>query len=329
MKIIAKNQLSQILPLKDIGYNLSSNDEIDLLSLNIPLSTIQNSQNLMIQISTKNIIINDGERDLSPAEAVHHIFFNPNYGDIPKTNLGKIEVDPSLTPYNTVSTYTSFGDDFTDPYDIGGGQEFEIVHTKGENETTQTIYLDFNTLDNLSYLVEGSLFLENAIRDRVTFELVSNSIPYTIADGESEYKLVNDYLIVPNSNPLNGISINIPSLAGGDLLCNGGLVYAPLNSDGEKINGYWNATWDNENQIFKDISPAPNGDGSYNLYSVEVPFIKIVDSIYSHSILKPFTSQDIDQIAHGTRFKLTIKTRGDDHSWAISGELKLYRRYSI
>lgn len=328
MKIIVKNQISQILPLKDIGYTLLANDSVDLLTLKLPIFTIQNSKILMEYISTKTIIINNGERDLNPTEAIQYIFLN-NYNKLPKNCFGNLKVDISPKLINTVTTYTSFGDDPDDPYDIGGGTPFETIHILDIDSTSNIKYIDFNTIDNLTYLFNGSLTVTNAIHDRVILELVSFKTNFNLSEIETQYKLIKDCLIVPSTTNIEGVNVDIPDIIDNTIYYNRGLVHSTLNSDGNRIPAYWNADWDQNINKFININPTPNGDGEYNMYSIEMIFIKMIDCLCSGTLIKHFQCYNVDRFATGTRLKLTTETRGPDHSWSVIGDIMLYRRYSI
>ena len=325
MIIIVKNQTSDVIPINDCNYNLMGNMEVDLLTVGISLSDIQKSDDIPKKIALEKIVINNGERDLSITEAIQYVSIN-NIIQGPKDRSGKLRTQDTPRPLHTLTCFTSFGDKLEDPLDIGSGQVFEIIHTAGESDLNQQIYMDFNCVENETWIYKGSVNVENSIRDQVVFEMVPRTTYITTSETPTPYRLYNNYSIVPAALPF-GPYVNVPDIVDGKMLSYKGLVYAPLDDDGNRPTGFWNADWDSTS--FINITPALNLDGHYNMFSVEITFVKFINSLINGSMIKTFDSKDVDEIGHGTRFKISAITRGIDHDWSMTGELLLYRNHTI
>jgi len=143
---------------------------------------------------------------------------------------------------------------------------------------------------------------------------------------DTDYKLYNSYLIVPDSFPV-GDQIDLTV----DLTDpNGGLVYAPNNDKGESPSAYWNADYNTTTHEFENITAAPTGNGRYNLFGVEVVFVTFVNDIAMLGTDDiELKSHDVDQVGHGVRLKATVITVGTDHDWKCCAFITLFRERTI
>ena len=236
------------------------------------------------------------------------------------TNLhDKVEVHESSRPENTTTYFTGAGDDITNLSDVGNGTRFMLKHRIGE-DFAQSIYLDFNIVENELWIHEGYIIWNNAMFDAVSFEVVP--IITTVTSGiNTNYNIYNNYLIVPaNGDGVIDITSDITDVRGG-------LVYMPLTEKGERLGpAFWDATWNKIDKKYENITPAPNGDGDYNMFVSEVVFSRFVNKIplLGNGFQKMQTA-DADQIGTGMRLKAWMQTYEPDHDWEMACLLTLYR----
>jgi hypothetical protein len=203
---------------------------------------------------------------------------------------------------------------------VGGGERLSFAYSIG-NSDPLIKYVDFNIVENETWLHEGYVTWQDAQLDVLDLQLVT--IVTSTTSGTS-YNIYNDYLIIPAS-PGEG-SVDITS----DITKHdGGLVYIPPNDDGTRDPAFWNAEWDNINKVYKNISPAPMGDGEFNMFSVEVTLAQFVRSMaLVGSGFIALNSSDTFQLGHGMRLKMiadTNKTDYQDHNWRIACMMCLHR----
>jgi hypothetical protein len=144
----------------------------------------------------------------------------------------------------------------------------------------------------------------------------------------SSYNLYNGYLIVPAMPGTGTID-----LASDITQHDGGLVYMPPNDLGVRAPSFWNADWDTTTKSYTNISAAPNGDGEYNMFSVEVVLAQFVRkmTLLSDGFIA-LNSSDTDQLGHGMRLKMIADTNIEDysdHDWSIAVLLCLHREKSV
>lgn len=156
-----------------------------------------------------------------------------------------------------------------------------------------------------------------------------------IISNPTTYKLYGGYLIVPYSFPY-GTPIDVVSDLTAPTLDDegfGGLVYMSDNDQGTTPTAFWNATYNSTTSLFENITPAPAGDGRYNIFAVETTLVRFLNSI---PLLDNgnvcFSSSDTDQLGHGMRLKITITTNTTsvpDHAWSAACTIcaHRYKRY--
>lgn len=237
--------------------------------------------------------------------------------DTPKNQDGR-QIGQS-TP-RVIGTYTVFAgqdDDHLDPTKVGGAntQQLNGHHLEGD-PLTKAIYADFNTIINTTYLHEGFLAWYQARNDRVSFELVPKTTPYTVQAGTA-FMLYGGYLVIPVPAGYGNVSVNINDMV---------LVQCVANEFGNKPAGYWNATFNSSTKLFENITPALDGKGNFNIFGAEVVlgrFASRVSLLGDSSI--PFMSTDVTQLGHNMRVKIVEETVGADHEWYWSLTLSIYR----
>jgi len=243
---------------------------------------------------------------------------------------GKQRVQQTSRKLGLLTDWVGIGDNISDPHSIGGGQLFSFDHKPGE-DVDQTLMIDLNCCNNETWLHEGYIDTEHCCGlDTINFQIVTRATS-VIPASNTNFKLYGGYLIIPASGDGN---INLPDLAGGiggTMAHDAGLVFIPPSADtGKQPPSYWKATWDTTTKQFKDIVPAPNGDGNYNMFATEIPLSQFVTSVPLRGTSnKRLQSSDTQQFGHGMRMKLAFHTGGEDHDWGVSWVLTMYRAKTI
>ena len=92
---------------------------------------------------------------------------------------------------------------------------------------------------------------------------------------------------------------------------------------------YWNADWNSTTKEFENITAAPNGDGRYNMFAVEVSLNRFVNRIpLLHYGFQMLQSADTAELGQGMRLKATAHTWGEDHAWKVACALTMHRQKS-
>lgn len=323
MNIRFFNNTEEIIILTDyakLSFLPGEYTEIDTLDNNI-----QESDNLIHHISEGNLTVNNYSRDMGPTEGIRWILTGAE--QFTKDAEGKILVKSSAKRLGQLIFWTGYGDDTTNNV-IGNGEPMMSVREIGD-PTTQIKYIDFNTINNMTQLYEGYLLWCSAQPgDRGSLSVVT-SVVETIASSGTNYRLYNGYLVVPAAGDgdieiLSDITDPDPTT--------GCLVECDINELGNKTPGYWNADFDPIENKFSNITPAPYGDGDYNMFAQEVTVIKFANKInLLNSGNIRLNSTDADTINHGLRLKLELETDTtiEDHKWSISVILTLQREQTI
>ena len=192
-----------------------------------------------------------------------HVYVDPNIElDYAIDKAGKLMTHQTLRMDGLITYFTGRGDDPTNPDDIGGGQQMIRDHKIGD-PATESFYVDFNTVNNVSYIYEGYISYDKAHLDSISMTVVPRVVS-TSAGTNTYYNLYGGYLIIPAAG--DGVIYLDSDITQSD----GGLVYIPLNDDGSRNPAFWNAEWDDVNKVFTNITAAPDGNGEYNMFSVEV-----------------------------------------------------------
>ncbi|MCK5603408.1 hypothetical protein KAR91_16100 [Candidatus Pacearchaeota archaeon] len=235
---------------------------------------------------------------------------------------GKPRVHQTSRRLGTTTYWTGAGDDPSNPVDIGGGELFNIQHDIDSTATIEYKYIDFNCVENMTYVHEGHIVWKDAYFDMVSLELVPRTTPYS-AGSNTNYNLYGGYLIVPAAGD-GTIDLDQSPYTITDH--RGGLVYMTNDDEGNLPVAFWNADWNTSTKEYENITAAPNGDGRYNMFAVEVKFARFVNRI---SLLgdgfEKLQSADADEIGHGMRFKIITETHGNNHHWDLACILTFHR----
>ena len=235
---------------------------------------------------------------------------------------GKAKVHGTTRPEDTLTCFTGRGDDTSNPSNVGGGDLFKIKHNIGD-PLTQSIYADLNIAGNLTYIKEGYIIWKLCDVDHITLSVVPRVPTYTHVEGaNTNFRLYPAGGIIIPANGNGDVTFT------GDILSPiGGLVYVPLTDKGTRPAAFWNATWNNTTKRYENLTPAPTGNGEYQIFGYEIPLNKFVNSVplLGDDGNMKLMSEDCSQVGQGMRFKVTTVTSEPDHDWAVSFVLTLYR----
>lgn len=279
------------------------------------------------------VSVHDGKPDgiddiqyvaLKKADVSLGVDLNDEYRD----RSGKLRVHQTSRKLGTIICWVGEGDDLSNPSLVGGGEKFSFIHLVGQEE--QLIkYVDFNMLENETWLHEGYITWKDCYLDTLDLITVTRVTTCTSGTG-TNYNLYNGYLIVP-AVPGTG-TIDVTS----DITQHdGGLVYMPITDVGARPTAFWNAEWDVATKKFINISPAPAGDGKYNLFSKEISLAHFVRGMpLLNAGFIALNSSDTAQLGQGMRLKMvaTTNTMGSssgDHDWAVACVMCLHRERLI
>jgi hypothetical protein len=314
------NNSSSIVDIKELSLSLPPGEEVDLS--HIPNSDIASSDSLILNIATGVILVDDGSKVLSSAQGIRYILGQDTE---PRDGSGKAFFHPTVRPFGTKVHFTGSEDSDLAVSDIGSGNVIEHRHSVGD-PLVEVKYYSFNTILNVTHIQEGLIQCWNTFFDKMTVEFVPRVV--TTVPGEATPYLYDPSVPVILPSEIVGGNGNV--VLNEDITAhNGGFVQALPNENGVKPPAYWNATFDPDTGLFSGISPAPNGDGDYNLFHTEYVLSRFGNRISMLSTMSQwFRTDDSDSIPHGTLMRLTFETSGEDHEWGITLTLKLHRTRS-
>ena len=235
----------------------------------------------------------------------------------PKTDDNREYLYTTARPVNTHAIFTSDGDDLSDYRFIGGGETLEITHSIGD-PLIHNLYIDFNIIDNDTYIHEGYLTYKGCNLDRLSFSFVPHVTSF-IEGQNTTFNLFDNYLIVPAAG--NG-TIQITETP--KLVCVG------TNVQGDNNPGFWDAEFNFDTGVFDNLRPNPYGQGAYNIFGNEIVVYRMLQRIIlKDSTLgggeKYLTTNEQGQILHGFRMKCIFEITGVDHNCSIAGILSIFR----
>ena len=272
-------------------------------------------------VGDADLLVNDGTTDFTDPVAGWNWLIG-NQPVAKKTLDDKLYTQETSRPIGTTIYFTSRGDatsgTSTMSTDVGHGERLQIVHKPGD-ATEQSIYLDFNTMENTTYMHEGYVIWKGADFDTVTMSGVPAVTPYAPGTG-TFFNLYGGFLIVPAAGDGN-IQVDpaqaklVEVIIGRDT----GLPAGP---------GYWNTTYDSVTHTFGDLTAAPYGDGTYNIFGAEIDLLRYVNemSLLEGGFMMMQTA-DVEEIGHGIRLKMVLRTNTDetDHAWKAGFILAMNR----
>ncbi len=322
MAINLKNNTEEIINLVDIGIVIPPNEAyvIDTKEKKYEIAT---SDNLIKLISDQKIIVNDDINNLSPTDGVRAISTDVILTG-PKDRSGKIRVQQTSRKLGTMTCFTGAGDDPNNLRVVGSGEECMFRHNIGD-DLTAIKYIDFNMIENETWLHEGYMTWQDGDFDQIDVEIVTR-VTSIVPGTNTFYNLYNGYLIVPAAGDgTYEVTSDITDP-------NGGLVRMPLTDLGEQPTAFWNADWNPTTMKYENISAAPNGDGKYNLFAGEIPLNRIFTKMpLLDSGFVELRTSDTSELGHGMRMKIVYNTNTSgigDHRWGIAFAFVLHRKYT-
>lgn len=145
--VIAKNITNEDIFISDLGFTISANSERNL-SDNFPMEQIASSEELRNFISSNDIIINDGYRNLSKIDGLRHVRFETEHEDEDFVDKHK------LTDHIDVPEPTGIKEEVLSSFDATNYNWVNIP--KGINflsevpDSTSVIWYNIN--DNITYV---------------------------------------------------------------------------------------------------------------------------------------------------------------------------------
>lgn len=245
--------------------------------------------------------------------------------DFTKTTDGRLLVHSTPRKEGLKFVWFGEGDDPSSPTNVGGGECLHFHHTIS-GSLSESIYIDFNSVENETYIHQGHLYWSGCKLDTLDAYVVPR-VTSTAAGSGTYYNTYGGYLIIPAAG--DGTTVITSDIT----THSGGLIYMPLNEQGIRSAAYWNADWNTTTKLYENITAAPAGNGSFNMFSIEVPlqcFVKDFDLVGESSL--QMQSSDSDKLGHGMRLKLVSKTNTtdfDDHEWMLSCLMVLHRAKTV
>ena len=326
MIMLAKNNTVENLSIY-IGPNgkkleIPLDGQVDLLE-NFTRFEISKSD-IPYHIDEENLILNDGEKDLTKLIALKWAW------DIPiqeeqRDRSGKLRVHQTSRKLGTRIMWIGVGDDPEDVTNVGGGAGLSFDYKIDQTEPLVQ-YVDFNIVENETWLHEGYLTWKDGHVDLLTLDMVPRTTAITTSSG-TYYNLYGGYMIIPAAG--DG-TIEITS----DITTHsGGLIYMPNDDLDNPSTAFWDADWNTSTKRYENITAAPTGNGRYNMFSTEVVFARFINKIpLLESGFIALNSSDTDQMGHGMRLKMigeTNITTSQDHNWSVACIMCLHRKRSI
>jgi hypothetical protein len=236
-----------------------------------------------------------------------------------KTADNKIWVQSTPRPIGTFTSFSSEGDNQSNPLQVGGGQKVMIHHEVGQ-PLEQPIYLDFNVKENRTFISEGFALFEACSFDEIKLSIVPKVTPYIVGTNTT-FNLYGGFLILPAAGDGN-IIVNPADIQ---------LVEIPFSVDDPTIRQsptYWDADYDVLSHTFSNLRPNLTGQGQYNIFGAEIQFEVIVRIILLRHGMSSLHTSDIAEFAHGMRAKITFTTHEPDHEWKACVNLTLNRQHT-
>jgi hypothetical protein len=240
---------------------------------------------------------------------------------------GKLRVHQTSRKLGLAISWTGTGDDISNITNVYHGEPFTFEFNTASGTGTMSKYIDFNIVENETWLHEGYLTWKNCHFEKLSLQMVPITTGVTVSSG-TNYNLYGGYLVVP-AYPGTG-TIAITSDITGP---RGGLIYMPDDDLGESPIAYWNADWNSTTKKYENISAAPNGNGRYNMFAVEVVFAEFVSQIaLLSSGFIGLDSSDTDQMGQGMRLKMILEPgnhNGTEEIVGVACILCLHRESSV
>jgi hypothetical protein len=252
-----------------------------------------------------------------------------NIDELYKINLGLKTVDNRIItvdnsrPLFTRKYFTSVDDDITDSKNCGDGTSKLFINHKINDPLQKVIEQRFNTYLNDTWFFRGYLQFTNALFDEMCFEVRPEVSECNPAQGSNFYKLPSNGIIIPVDGWGN-VNINLNSKYVYPVEC------VPRTDNGERPAGFWNCDFDEETNSFKNITPAPNGDGLYNIFGEEYILKRHINKFQMLGTGSyEFDTKDASRLGSNLRlitiFNTYVDENNPDHEWQACINMSMFR----
>jgi len=321
MTIYLKNNTNTIVTIDDLGITIPPDESINTIDFcnNIELAK---SDNVVNKIALDILTVNDGDKDLTKSNGIRHI---TEHTISAITDIsGKQRVHQTSRKLGLRIMWTGVGDDTSNVHTVGGGIPFDIQHDLNEGDP-ESQYIDFNIVNNETWLHEGYLTWKDCEMDSLTVEIVPR-VTNIVSGTNTNYNLYGGYMVIPAAG--DGIIDLVDDITEP----NNGLIFMPNNDLNEAPTAFWNADYNSTTKLYENITPAPYANGNYNMFSVEIVFSRFLNHMpLLGSGFICLNSSDTDRLGHGMRLKMIADTNSnvDDHKWAVACLMCLHREKSV
>lgn len=218
----------------------------------------------------------------------------------------------------TYTYFTGYDDNHNDPHAVGGSSNVNrfVWNHSVSGDNPDVVYGDFNTIINRTFVRQGDIMWKDAVQDALSVEIVPKTTDYTSGSGTS-YDLYGGFLIIPAAPGSGGISVDADDMV---------LVQVTPNEFGDMAAGYWDADWNESTKEFDNVQPNYTGEGEYNMFGAEVVLHRFMNKRpVMGTGMKDCKTEDVAQLGHGMRVKISAHTMGTDHAWSGAATFMLYR----
>jgi len=330
MSVIITNTTANDVEIEDLlSFGVTASG-IETLSDYFSPTEIAKSNNLVEMIADGTFTVNDGTIDLDTAEAIKFClgqFSDVNLVDEWRDRSGKLRFHQTSRKMGLAISWTGAGDDTSSITNVYHGEPLTFEFNTASGTEDMSKYIDFNIVENETWLHEGYITWKNCHFDKLTLQMVPRVTSVEAGSG-TNYNLYGGYLVVPAAPGAGTIDITSDITDPFD-----GLVYMPDNDLGEAPLAYWNADWNSTTKVYENITPAYSGDGRYNMFTVEVTLAEFVSQVpLLSSGFIALNSSDTDQMGQGMRLKMTLEPgdhNGTEEIVGVACILCLHRDKSV
>lgn len=314
-----KNTSGGNLTLEDLGDQLLYPNEILELPSPLKEKAAESSQIAVLIANTDLTVIDNDDTEITDISFALDIIKGFNQKS-ERTLDNKIWIQQSSRPFGTVTYFTGFGDDTSNPTNVGDGVMLQMCHKAQDDDIDQSKYIDLNIAENRTYIHEGYLTWQNGNYDYVSMEIVPRITSYT-SSSNTFYNLYGGYLIIPAAGD------GTISVAAEDIKL---VEMPPARDTGIRGAGFWNADYNSTTHQYENITAAPLGNGIYNMFGTDVILNRFVNKyLVLNSGFQMLQSADTNEVGAGMRLRLRLHTYGDDHDWDASCCLTFHRERTV
>lgn len=295
-----------------LSHLAGSDTDVDIV-FRSPLDDVQHSTLSGV------VAVHDGESIAEPPVLVDADIIGPH------DRSGKVRMHQTSRKLGCVICWAGVGDDPTDVTKVGGGEALTFDYKIGDADPLVK-YIDYNIIENETWLHEGYLTWKNGNLDKLSLQMVVRTATVSGVTG-GDKTLYGGFMVVPT--PPGAGNIEVTS----DLTePTGGLVYMPNNDLNEPPVAYWDADYNTTTHKFENVRPNYTGQGRYNIFSYEIVVAEFVREIpLLENGFIALNSSDTDQLGHGMRLKMIADTNDDvdDHDWSVACIMCLHRSRTV